>query len=137
MVTTYTYRNGVAPTAVNADQEITREVSLSAQTRLTGKSFSKIRELRAAMGWASDTTSDQYVGVVSFIGSGVVGSRQRFAVYGQGDVTTTVTHFGYINQAKPKLVDVQSTGQGDVAFDVLQDGDTVATGFQGIGAKYS
>ena len=137
MPTTYTYRNGAAPTAVNADTEITREVNLAAQTRLTGKAFSKMRELRAAMGWSSDTTADDYIGVVSFIGSAVVGARQRFVVLGQGDYTQTVVNFGYLNAVLPQSIDVQSTGQGDVAFDVLQDGDTVVTGFQAIGAKYS
>ena len=137
MATTYTYRTGAAPTAVNTDTEVTREVNLATQTRLTGTAGSKMREIRAAMGWSSDTTADQYVGVASLIGSGVPGSRQRFAIIGQGDSTVTITYAPIINMAKPQAIDLGFSGQGDIAFDFLQDGDTVVTGYNALGLKWS
>lgn len=137
MPTTYTYRTGAAPTAVNADTEVTREINLATANRLTGSAGSKMREIRAAMGWSSDTTSDQYVGVASFVGSGVVGGRQRFAIIGQGDSTVTITYAPIINVATPQPIDLGFPGSGDIAFDFLQDGDTVVTGYNALGLKWS
>lgn len=137
MVTTYTYRNGAAPTAVNTDTEVTREINLATANRLTGSAGTKMREIRVAYGWSSDTTSDQYVGVASLVGSGVPGSRQRFATIGQGDSTVTITYAPIINMARPQVVDLGFSGQGDIAFDFLQDGDTVVTGFNALGLKWS
>jgi hypothetical protein len=136
-MTTYTYRTGAAPTAVNTDTEVTREVNLATANRLTGGSGSKIREIRAALGWSSDTTADQYVGVASLVGSGVTGAKQRWAILGQGDSNVTVTYAPILNMARPQAVDLAFPGAGDIAFDFLQDGDTVVTGYNSLGVKYS
>jgi len=136
MAATYMYRTGAAPTAVNTDTEVTREVNLATGNRLTGGAGTKIAEIRAALGWSSDTTADQYVGVASLVGGGIVGSKQRFPILGQGDSTVTVTYAPIINYALPQKVDVALAGSGDVAFDFLQDGDTVVTGFNTLGIKY-
>lgn len=129
----YMYRNGAAPTAVNTETEITREVNLAAQVRPPANTMSKIRELLACTGWSIDTTSDQYEAIATLAGSGL--TRAEFVIAGFGDVTTTIVNFGFVQPVRVKKVDVTPLAQGDVSFNFVQDGDTVATGFNCLGIK--
>lgn len=136
---TYTYRSGVAPTAVDTMTEMAREEATATALRVQGTAFSRIHEIWPAIAWTSDTNADEYTGIIVLDGTAIDGARQEFPVLGIGSLGSgaTIAPFPLITNTDPQSVEVASAGAGDFGFFSVQHGDTVAIGFSGLGITYS
>ena len=136
---TYTYRSGVAPTAVDTMTEMAREEATAAAGRIQGTAFSRVHEIRPAVGYTVDTNADEYTVIFLIDGTAIKGARQAFPCTGIGSLGSgaTIAPAPLIQRADAQLVEVESAGSGDFGLFQVQHGDTVSLGFAGLGVTYS